>query len=108
MYRQIVTPEVRGDTLLVVVHKDFDKGMAHQDWVPRLLADFPGPYATLIVDCGQCGLLSSTFFAGLAQLHQDYSARGTARFVLRHPDPRVERNLRILRLHTLYSVEPRP
>ncbi|MCS6969553.1 MAG: STAS domain-containing protein [Planctomycetota bacterium] len=106
--QQIIAPQVRNGELHIVVSKDFDAGAAHREWAPQLLADFPGPYTAIIVDCSRCGLLSSTFFAGLMQLYHEYSARGARRFVLHHPDPRVVRNLSILRLHNLFEVVPRP
>jgi anti-anti-sigma regulatory factor len=101
---------VSGRTLTVTIRRDFDSGNAAQDWAQQVQVMHPGPFEAVVVDCSGCGLLSSTFFAGIMQLHQFHSAalgaRG-ARVVLDRPDPRIVRNLEILRLHPFFEIRPR-
>ena len=61
---------VLGGILIVTVRKEFDAGNVHQDWAQSVQVMRPGPYPQVIFDLSQCGLVSSTFFAGLIQLHQ--------------------------------------
>ena len=93
--------------LTVLVHKEFDSGNIHQDWAQSVQVMHPGPFARIVVDCSQCGLLSSTFFAGIMQLQQHFGAQGCPPLVLHQPDPRIVKNLQILRLHTFFTIIPR-
>ena len=95
------------DVLRITVRKEFDSGNVHQDWAQSVQVMRPGPYARVVVDCSQCGLLSSTFFAGIMQLQQHYGAQGMPKLVLEKPDPRLVKNMQILRLATYFEIVPR-
>lgn len=103
-----ITTALAGGVLTVTVRKDFDAGNIHQDWAQSVQVMHPGPYTQVVFDLSQCGLVSSTFFAGLIQLHQHYTAQGVPPLTIRHPDSRVARNLRALRLESLFTIELRP
>lgn len=98
---------VADGVLTILVHKEFDSGNVHQDWAQQVQVLHPGPFAKVVVDCSQCGLLSSTFFAGIMQLQQHYGGQGMPPLVLEKPDPRIVKNLTILRLHTFFTIVPR-
>lgn len=102
-----VDTNVVGNELLITVRKEFDAGNVHQDWAQSVQVMHPGAFERIVFDLSACGLLSSTFFAGLMQLYTHYSATGKPVMVLRHPDPRVVRNLKALRLDKFFTVEPR-
>jgi len=93
--------------LTVLVHKEFDSGNVHQDWAQSVQVMHPGPFTKVVVDCSECGLLSSTFFAGIMQLHQYYTGIGCPPLVLQRPDPRIVKNLTILRLNSFFTIIPR-
>jgi len=93
--------------LTITVRKEFDSGNVHQDWAQQIQILHPGPFSRVVVDCSGCGLLSSTFFAGIMQLQQHYGGQGAPRLVLDRPDPRIVKNLQILRLHTFFDIVPR-
>ena len=103
-----VDTAVTDGILTVTVRKEFDAGNIHQDWAQSVQVMHPGPFTGVVFDLSQCGLVSSTFFAGLIQLHQHYTAQGVPPLTIRHPDPRVARNLKALRLDSLFKIEPRP
>ena len=98
---------VEGDVLTISLSKEFDSGNIHQDWAQSIQVMHVGPYAKIIFDLSRCGSLSSTFFAGLFQLHLFYSAKGVPPIVLSKPDSRMVRNLQALRLAELFTVDPR-
>ncbi len=93
--------------LTVIMRKEFDAGNVHQDWAQQIQILHPGPFATVTVDCSACGLLSSTFFAGIMQLQQYYGGLGAQPLVLFKPDPRIVKNLTILRLNSFFNIIPR-
>jgi hypothetical protein len=97
----------KGGTLTIVVRKEFDSGNVHQDWAQQVQVMHPGPFTSVVVDCSNCGLLSSTFFAGIMQLQHHYGAQGSAPLTLDRPDPRIIKNLQILRLHQFFDIRPR-
>lgn len=102
----VMTNAVDG-VLTILVHKEFDSGNVHQDWAQQVQVMHPGPFTKVVVDCSQCGLLSSTFFAGIMQLRQFYGEQGVPPLVLDRPDPRIVKNLTILRLHAFFTIIPR-
>jgi anti-anti-sigma regulatory factor len=102
-----IDTSVHDGELTITVHKEFDSGNVHQDWAQQVQVMRPGPFSKVIVDCSECGLLSSTFFAGIMQLQMYYAAQGAPPLVLHQPDPRIVKNLTILRLHTFFTVVPR-
>lgn len=102
------SPDGKGRCLLVTIRKEFDFGNLHQDWAVSVVSQAPGPFVEVILDLSHCGLVSSTFFAGLLQLRGHYCPKGALPLRLRHPDPRVTRNLSIMRLDTLFNIELRP
>jgi hypothetical protein len=106
--RRAIDTRIEGDRLFVTVRKEFDSGYLRQDWAHSLVTLHPGPFAHVQLDLSQVGLLSSTFFSGLIQLHQHYMPRGCIRITLHWPDHRVSRNLKTLRLDSLFNVIPRP
>lgn len=95
------------DSLTIVIRKEFDFGNLHQDWAHALAVSNPGPYPEVRIDLTACGLVSSTFFAGMVQLHHHYSGKGTKTFILHKPDPRMVRNLKMLRLDKLFTIVDR-
>lgn len=103
-----VDTSVVNDILLITVRKEFDAGNIHQDWAQSVQVMHPGPYTSVVFNLAQCGLVSSTFFAGLIQLHLHYSGLGMAQLVVQHPDSRVIRNLKALRMDSLFNIVPRP
>lgn len=98
---------VPGETLTVTIRKEFDLGSLHQDWAHSIVAQFSGPYRQVRIDLSECGLLSSTFFAGVVQLHHAFNPAGKTPLALIHPDPRLVRNLTMLRLDKLFVIESR-
>lgn len=96
-----------GETLTVVIRKEFDFGSLHQDWAHHIIRQHGGPFTTVAVDMGHVGLVSSTFFAGLMQLHFHYTRSGSQPILLVKPDVRVVRNLKIMRMDTLVTIDPR-
>ena len=105
--RRPLETAVVGDALVITILREFDSGNSHQDWAHGVQVMHPGPFARVRIDLSQCGLLSSTFFAGLIQFHQYYGAQGIPPITLHKPDPRVVRNLKALRLDALFEVVPR-
>lgn len=93
--------------LTITIRKEFDFGSLHQDWAHTVITLHPGPYTKVRLDMVLCGLVSSTFFAGLMQLHFHYTGTGAAPIVLDRPDPRVVRNLQMMRMHELFVIIPR-
>lgn len=99
---------VAGDGVLTItIRKEFDFGSLHQDWAHTVLTLHPGPYVTVRLDMQLCGLVSSTFFAGLMQLHFHYTATGTKPIILDRPDPRVVRNLQTMRMQDFFVIVAR-
>jgi len=99
-----VDTEINDGVLTVIVRKEFDSGNVHQDWAQQVQVLRPGPFSKVVVDCSACGLLSSTFFAGIMQLQQYYGANNGPRVILDRPDPRIVKNLQILRLHQFFTI----
>ena len=99
-----VDTQLKDGVLTVTVRKEFDSGNVHQDWAQQVQMLHPGPFAKVVVDCSACGLLSSTFFAGIMQLQQHYGEQGCPKLVLNRPDQRIVKNLQILRLHTFFDI----
>ena len=97
----------QGGILTITIRKEFDFGSLHQDWAHSIITLHPGPYDQVRLDMSQCGLVSSTFFAGLMQMHFHYTGTGSRPLHLVHPDPRVVRNLGIMRMTPLFVVEDR-
>ena len=93
--------------LTITIRKEFDFGSLHQDWAHSILTLNPGPFQVVRIDMGNCGLVSSTFFAGLMQLHFFYTGSGAQPLHLVKPDPRVVRNLGIMKMQTLFVIDPR-
>ena len=98
---------VKDGSLTITIRKEFDFGALHQSWAHAIITLHPGPYSIVKLDMSQCGLVSSTFFAGLMQLHFHYNPEGKTPVELYHPDPRALRNLQIMRMDGLFGVEPR-
>ncbi len=99
--------DVFDGVMSITVGKDFDSGNVHQDWAQQVQVMRPGPFGKVVIDCSACGLLSSTFFAGIMQLHMFYTGQGIPPIVLDRPDPRIVKNLQLLRLHTYFTIIPR-
>jgi anti-anti-sigma regulatory factor len=94
-------------SLRVVIRREFDTGSLHQDWAHSIITAHPGPFDDVSLDLSSTGLLSSTFFAGLIKLHFHYTQHGVAKIRLIKPDPRMLRNLAMLRMDQLFAVTPR-
>lgn len=98
---------VDGERLVITIRKEFDFGNLHQDWAHAITVQHPGPFAEVVVDLERTGIVSSTFFAGVMQLHNFYGPRGARPLVLLKPDQRVLRTLTMMRLDKLFTVVPR-
>ena len=98
--------QVVGSVLTIVIEREFDIGSLHQDWAVSILSQHPGPFAKVRLDMTKCGRVSSTYYAGLMQLHFAYNVSGTTPIVLLNPDSRVIANLKILHLEAYFSIEP--
>lgn len=95
---------VADQCLTITIRKEFDFGSLHQDWSHAIITMHPGPYNQVKLDMSQCGLVSSTFFAGLMQMHFHYTNSGSRPLTLFKPDPRVVRNLGIMHMQALFIV----
>lgn len=93
--------------LTIVMHREFDRANTPQDWAIQVQVLHPGPFTQVVVDCSGCGLLSSSFFSGLMQLHRHYCAPVGRKLVLHRPDPRMLRNLEVMRLREFFEVVAR-
>lgn len=96
--------EVDGPRLVITIRKEFDFGNLHQDWAHAITVQHPGPFEEVVVDLSRTGIVSSTFFAGLMQLHNFYHAKGAKPLVLVKPDNRVLRTLTMMRLDKLFTI----
>jgi hypothetical protein len=99
------TASSKDGVLTIVIEREFDFGSLHQDWAVSILSQYPGPFRTVRMDMTKCGRVSSTFYAGLMQLHFAYNASGQSPIVLVKPDPRMVANLKILHLQSYFTVE---
>ncbi len=99
--------QVDGPRLLITIRKEFDFGNLHQDWAHAVTVQHPGPFSEVIIDLARCGIVSSTFFAGLMQLHNFYKKADGKPLVLAKPDNRVLRTLTMMRLDQLFTIQPR-
>jgi hypothetical protein len=92
--------------LAITIEREFDFGNLHQDWAQSIITRHPGPFQEVRVDMTKCGRVSSTFYAGLMQLHFAFNTSGTRPLVLIKPDPRMLANLRILHLEQYFHIVP--
>jgi len=99
--------KAEGDLLTITIRKEFDFGNLHQDWAQSVLTQHPGPFREVRLDLSACGLVSSTFFAGLIQLHHAYTSKGAQPLVLDRVDARVVRNLTMLHLAGMFTIKAR-
>ncbi len=93
--------------LTITIRKEFDFGSLHQDWSHSIITMNPGPYEQVNLDMSLCGLVSSTFFAGLMQMHFHYTDSGSQPITLIKPDHRVVRNLVVMHMDSMFVVVPR-
>jgi anti-anti-sigma regulatory factor len=98
---------IEGRRLTVAIRKEFDFGNLHQDWAHSITVQHPGPFDEVVVDLSRTGIVSSTFFAGVMQLHNFYTPKGAKPLVLVKPDNRVLRTLNMMRLDKLFTIEVR-
>jgi anti-anti-sigma regulatory factor len=98
---------IDGQRLVITIRKEFDFGNLHQDWAHSITVQHPGPFAEVVVDLSRTGIVSSTFFAGLMQLHNFYGPKGSKPLALVKPDNRVLRTLTMMRLDKLFSIQAR-
>ena len=96
---------VAGGVLTIVIEKELDFGSLHQDWAHIILARHAGPFKGVVLDLSKCGRVSSTFYAGIMQLHFSYNASGENPLKLLQPDPRMLTNLKILHLEKYFVIE---
>lgn len=99
------TSSAKDGVLTIVIEREFDFGSLHQDWAVSILSRHPGPFAKVLMDMTKCGRVSSTFYAGLMQLHFAYNASGSNPITLVKPDPRMLTNLRILHLEQYFVIQ---
>ena len=90
--------------LTITIRKEFDIGSLHQDWSHSIIILNPGHFAQVKVDMSMCGLVSSTFFAGLMQLHFHYTGTGSRPITLAKPDHRVVRNLAVMKMDKMFII----
>jgi hypothetical protein len=94
--------EVVGTTLKVAIRREFDNGQMTHDWAIRLINAHPGPFHEVRIDLSRCVRVSSTFFAGMVQLHAAYTGKGAKPLVLVNADPATVKNLKVLHLDKLF------
>jgi hypothetical protein len=99
------TSKAKDGVLDIVIEREFDFGSLHQDWAVSILTMHPGPFTQVRMDMTKCGRVSSTFYAGLMQLHFAYNASGSSPIKLVKPDPRMVTNLKILHLEPYFLIE---
>jgi anti-anti-sigma regulatory factor len=99
------TSSTKDGVLTIVIEREFDFGSLHQDWAVSILSTHSGPFTRVLIDMSQCGRVSSTFYAGLIQLHFAYNQSGNNPLTLVKPDPRMLTNLKILRLESYFKIE---
>jgi hypothetical protein len=96
---------VAGDQLSIVVGRSFDSASLQQDWASAIIAMHPGPFTVVRVDLAKARRASSTFYAGLMQLHVHY-AKGSAAtpVALVNADRSIVANLDVLRLKRFFLI----
>ena len=105
MDRKAYDVSVAGDQLTVVLGRDFDSASLQQDWAAAITAAHPGPFAVVSVDLAHARRASSTFYAGLMQLHVHYAkSSGGTPVTLRNADQRIVANLDVLRLRRFFVL----
>ena len=97
--------EIVDGALHIVIEREFDFGNLHQDWAVSILSRHPGPFSKVKMDMAKCARVSSTFYAGLMQLHFTYNRQGNNPIVLSKLDPRIVANLKVLHLESYFSIE---
>ncbi len=103
--QQAYEVSVVGDQLNVSVGHDFDSASLQQDWAAAITAMHPGPFAGVRVDLARARRASSTFYAGLMQLHVHYAKGGTATPVtLVNAHRSIIANLDVLRLKRFFVI----
>ena len=96
---------VAGDQLIIVVGRDFDSASLQQDWASAITTMHPGPFTAVRVDLAMARRASSTFYAGLMQLHVHYAKGGTATPVtLVNAHRSIVANLDVLRLKRFFTI----
>jgi hypothetical protein len=98
---------VEGTRLRITIRKEFDLGNLHQDWAQSIIVQHPGPFQEVMIDLSHIGIVSSTFFAGVMQLHNCYVPTGANKLILLKPDNRVLRTLTMMRLDKLFTIQTR-
>jgi len=96
-----------GSRLTITIRKEFDIGNLHQDWAQSIIVQHPGPFREVVIDLSHIGIVSSTFFAGVMQLHNTYVPNGSTQLTLLKPDNRVLRTLTMMRLDKLFTIQAR-
>lgn len=96
--------QTKDNVLTITIRKEFDFGSLHQDWSHTIIALNPGPFSGVKIDMSQCSLVSSTFFAGLMQLHFHYTNPDLPAITLVQPDYRVVRNLSVMKMDKLFTI----
>ncbi len=99
------TASAKDGVLTIVIEREFDMGSLHQDWAVSILTMHPGPYTQVRMDMTKCGRVSSTFYAGLMQLHFAYNSSGAHPIVLVRPAAPMVANLKILHLQSYFVIE---
>lgn len=99
------TSSAKDGVLTIVIEREFDFGSLHQDWAVSILSRHPGPFTKVLMDMTKCGRVSSTFYAGLMQLHFAYNTSGNSPITLIKPDPRMLTNLKILHLEPYFVIQ---
>ena len=97
--------QVTEDVLHIVIEREFDFGNLHQDWAVSILSRHPGPYSKVKMDMAKCARVSSTFYAGLMQLHFTYNKQGNNPIILSKVDSRIVANLKVLHLEPYFTIE---
>jgi hypothetical protein len=99
------TASAKDGVLTIVIEREFDMGSLHQDWAVSILSMHPGPFSKVRMDMTKCGRVSSTFYAGLMQLHFAYNASGQSPITLVKPAASMVANLKILHLQSYFVIE---
>lgn len=100
-----VLVEVRGEELLLVPDRDFDRDAKHHDWSNEIIRSCPGPVGRIEVDLSHHPMISSTFFAGALRLLDHYRARGGAQLItLRGASSRIVRTVEMMNMTDVFEL----
>ena len=99
-----VQVEVRGQKLVIVPDRDFDRDAKNHDWSTDIIRSCAGPVTGIEVDLAHRPMISSTFFAGALRLLDHYRAQGLQRIVLRGASTRIARTVDMMNMGDVFEL----